>query len=367
MNASKIALFLQDLSGGGAERMMVNLAGGLAARGIPVDLVLVREEGPLLTRVPSCVRIVPLGTRRVLFSVPALVRYLRREQPSALLSTLVHVNLAAILARQFSGTGTRLILRESNYVSVNRRKVPYPLIRLAYRLIPFVYPLADRVVAVSGSVAADILQFARLSPERVVVVPNPVVTGDLTRLADKPVEHPWFAKGAPPVILGVGRLVEQKDFSTLIRSFSLVRQRRVTKLVILGEGPLRNMLVSLIRKLGLEDDVDLPGFVVNPYPWLRRAAVFVLSSAWEGSPNVLVEAMACGTGVISTDCPGGAREILQDGKCGDLVPPRDAKAMAEAILRRLATSFDAEPARRRSEHFSVEQVVGRYAALLLQG
>jgi glycosyltransferase involved in cell wall biosynthesis len=282
-----------------------------------------------------------------------------------MLTTLVHVNLAALVARRLSGVSTRLIVREANYVSINRTKIDFAPVRLAYQLIPWVYPWADRIIAVSQGVREDLLKCSGLPRDRVVVLPNPVVTPELTAKAAEPVDHAWLVEGQPPVVLGVGRLVPQKDFATLIRAFAVVHGRRRARLVILGEGPVRLALEHQVRDLGLEADVALPGFANNPYAWMVRASVFVLSSAWEGSPNVLVEAMACGTPVVATDCPSGSREILMDGKFGTLVPVGDVTAMAEAIF----TTLDHPPgpglARQRAEAFAVDRVVGQYLRVLL--
>ncbi|MCA1995460.1 MAG: glycosyltransferase, partial [Coleofasciculus sp. S288] len=188
------------------------------------------------------------------------------------------------------------------------------------------------IVAVSQGVATDLARTASLPLERIQVIYNPVVTPELLTRAKEPLDHPWFNPGEPPVILGVGRLVEQKDFSTLIRAFNQVRQIQPARLMILGSGREKSRLKALVQELGLEDDVAMPGFVQNPYAYMARSAVFVLSSAWEGFGNVIVEAMAVGTPVVSTDCQSGPAEILDDGKYGSLVPVGDSKAIAEAIL-----------------------------------
>jgi glycosyltransferase involved in cell wall biosynthesis len=178
------------------------------------------------------------------------------------------------------------------------------------------------------------------------------------------VTHPWFAPDQPPVILGVGRLTAQKDFVNLLRAFAIVKQSRPSRLVILGDGPERAALGDLIDRLDLVSDVDMPGFDANPYSYMSRAAVFVLSSAWEGLPTVLIEAMACGTPVVATDCRSGPAEILVGGRFGELVPVGDAAALAAAILRTLERPSP-QALRVRAGDFSIERAVDRYADLAL--
>jgi glycosyltransferase involved in cell wall biosynthesis len=203
------------------------------------------------------------------------------------------------------------------------------------RFLPFFsrifYPGATGIVATSEEMADDLAEFVRIPRERIQVIYNPVVSPEIYSLAEEPLLHPWFEHGAPPVVLGVGRLTKAKDFPTLIRAFYLLRSRRPARLVILGEGEERAYIESKVRVLGIQGDVDLPGFTPNPFPYMRQAAVFVLSSAWEGLPNALIQALALGTPVISTDCRSGPREILNDGAFGKLVPVGDDAAMSSAI------------------------------------
>lgn len=362
MRASKVAFFLQDLVGGGAERVMLTLAGGFADRGYDVDLVLVRAEGPHLAEVPPNVRIVPLGGRRTAYSIPRLARYLRRERPQALLSALVHVNIAAILAARLSGSAPRIIVTEHNQVAENAARAD-SRIHLAYRAIRWLYPLADEIVAVSAGVAESLRTYSGLDEHKVSVIHNPVVTPALQNKALAAVTHRWFGPDQSPVILGAGRLTAQKDFANLLRAFAVVRQKRRARLVILGEGPERTALQELAARLGVADDVDLPGFDTNPYAYMSRAGTFVLSSAWEGLPTVLIEAMACGTPVVATDCRSGPAEILRDGRFGELVPVGDPQALAAAIERTLQRPASPQALRVRAGDFSIERAVDRYADL----
>ncbi|QQP91082.1 glycosyltransferase [Skermanella sp. TT6] len=361
---SRIAVFLQDLYGGGAERVMLALATGIARRGYPVDLVLVRREGAYVDDIPPGIRVVELGTRRTVNSVVALARYLRRERPAVLLTALVHVNIAALLARLLAGGRTRIAITEHNQISRNMGAKASSTLRMAYRLVPYLYPRAAKIIAVSGGVADDLTRFARLDRGRIDVAHNPVVTPDLLVRAAEPVNHPWFAEGEPPVILGVGRLSPQKDFANLLLAFARVRAKRPARLLILGEGALRPDLEQLADELGISKDVQLPGFVDNPMAFMAKASLFVLSSQFEGLPTVLIEAIACGTNTVSTDCPSGPREILEDGRLGGLVPVGDSEALAHAIEQGLDNPVPADLLRAKAEEFTVERAVDRYLELL---
>jgi glycosyltransferase involved in cell wall biosynthesis len=291
------------------------------------------------------------------------VRYLRKVQPLALLSALDHANVVALWAQKLARVPTRVVATVHNTPSqatAQARTLSARLMR--YWVKPF-YPWAHAVVAVSKGVANDLVQWVGVPADKVRVIYNPIITPELFHKAEEPLDHPWFQPGQPPVIAGAGRLTTQKDFPTLLRAFALVRAQRPARLMILGEGELRADLERLAEQLGIAEDFALPGFVQNPYPYLKRAAVFVLSSRWEGLPTVLVEALALGTPVVSTDCPSGPREILADGKWGRLVPVGDAGKLAEAILETLRqpkTTVDKQSLLR----FTVDYAVEEYAKVL---
>ncbi len=362
--SGQVALFLPSLEGGGAEGVVVGLAAGFSERGLQVDLVLPRAVGSYRNQVTPGVRIVDLRAPRVLASLPALVQYLRRERPQALLSTLDHANLVALWARRMARVPARLVIREANTLSRVSQRETQVKTRLMPRLMRRFYPWADAIVAVSEGVAGDLAQAIGLPRERIRVIYNPVVTAQLLARAQKHPGHAWLAPGQPPVVLGVGRLTAQKDFATLIRAFARVRQERPVRLLILGEGEARPELEALVQQLGVAADVDLPGFAENPFAYMARAAAFVLSSAWEGLPNVLIQAMACGCPAVSTDCPSGPAEILDGGRYGPLVPVGDVDALARAIHGTLASPLPAERLRQRTEMFSAERIVGQYLQIL---
>ncbi len=366
VRGSHIALYMEAFTGGGAERVMVNLASGLAARGHRVDMIVVRSEGPYLALLSPDVRLIDLGCGRSLASLPRLARYLRRERPAALLSAIEHSNLIALWAGALAGYRGRVAVSvHINLSSVVRRAsgLKGSLLLWLYRRF---YSGAGAVITVSDAAAADLTRLLRLPPGRVRRIYNPVLSPALFEQAGEPAQHPWFGLGQPPVVLSVGRLCPQKDFPTLIRAFAQARQQTPARLVILGEGPDRPALEGLVSELGLTDSVALPGFAANPYACMARAAAFVLSSRWEGLPTVLIEALACGVPVVSTDCPSGPREILCGGRHGRLVPVGDADALARAI----AASLEAGPTDRSPEDwaaFHTEHAAAEYEEVLLGG
>jgi glycosyltransferase involved in cell wall biosynthesis len=315
--------------------VMVNLAQGITERGLPVDLVLVAAEGTFLGQLPSGIRVVDLRSRRVLRSLGPLTRYLRRERPRALVSSMSHANIVALWAARLAGRATPVVATVHNTMSQSTPRQGRVAAGLWPHALRVFYPWAASVVAVSRGAADDFARSSGFPRDRVEVVYNPVIMPDTVARAREVPDHPWFAPGEPPVILGVGRLTPQKDFPTLLRAFAEVRRRRAARLVILGEGEGRAELGALAGELGVAEDLALPGFQKNALSYMAHSGVFVLSSAWEGLPTVLIEALAAGTRVVSTDCPSGPREILQDGRLGALVPVGDAAALATAILETL--------------------------------
>ncbi|MBD2183570.1 glycosyltransferase [Planktothrix sp. FACHB-1355] len=360
----KLAIFHPTLTGGGAEKVIVNLIGGFVDRGVNVDLVLVRAEGPFLALIPPEVRVVNLGYKRLLLSMPAFVRYLHQSQPTTLLTAFEDTNLIALWSRKLAGVSTRIVVSVHNTLSwesqittqgIKRRIGPY--------LARWFYPQADAVVAVSQGVAEDLVNLGFRS-DNLKAIYNPVVTPELFQKITEFPQHPWFAPDSPPVILGVGRLEKQKDFPTLIRAFAKVHSQRPARLIILGEGIDRPYLEALVRELGVAENVALPGFVANPYAYMARSAVFVLSSLFEGLPTVLIEAMAAGTSPVSTDCKSGPAEILENGRYGKLVPVGDTEAMAEAIISTLDRPVDAKLLQQKAAEFSLEKAVAQYLEVL---
>ncbi len=371
-------------------------------RGYQVDLVLYRVEGPLLEIVPEGARVIglktspgflgralalasdPGGIKELLLPVllprqapsglaklPDLVSYLRRERPIALIAAFPHENVIAVMARRLAGVPTRIAVSERDTVIPSTRLAREWKRRFLPALARREYLNADAIIAVSNGVADQLADRIGIPRQRIVTVYNPVVGPDLPERAREPIEHPWFAPGEVPVILGAGRLHEQKDFPTLLHAFARVRAERPARLVILGQAKTpertevqRRKLLGLAASLGVADDIDLPGFVLNPLAYMARAAAFVLSSVHEGLPSALIQALACGCPVVSTDCPSGPAEILDGARYGALVPVRDSVAMAESILTTLMAPPDPRTLQSRAAMFSVEQATQRYLEVM---
>lgn len=354
-----LAFFIQDLREGGAERNVARVLNGIVARDIPTDLVVIRRTGAFFAELDPRVNIVQLPQARTTTSILGLKNYLETRRPLALVSSLTHTNVAAIVANMLARHRTRLIVVERNQFSTNR-ELKKGLVRMAYGLVPWIYRKADRIGAVSMGVRDDLAATTGLPADEVEVLYNPVVSEALFRRADEPVTHPWLVDQKAPVIVGVGRFSTQKNFPLLIRAVAEVRKTRPVRLIILGEGSLRRDLEQLVRDLGIENDVDLPGFDANPFRFLKHASLYVLSSDWEGLPTALIEAMACGTPVVATDCESGPQEILDGGRHGRIVPRGDVSALAAAILATLDDPGDQTARVARAREFSLERAVDRY-------
>jgi glycosyltransferase involved in cell wall biosynthesis len=365
----RIAIYMPTLVGGGAERVMLNLAVEFVKRGYPVDFVLAQLEGAFVTEFPPSVNLVELNPIHVKFgrsllSIPALVRYIRRERPAALLTGL-HANIIAIWAKRLAGVPLRVVISEHNTLSLRKKTQSIMIRNLMSWLIRKNYQRADQIIAVSKGVADDLSIYAGISRDKIAVVANPIITPEMIAKTKEKLDHPWFRPGEPPVILAVGRLTAQKDYPLLIRAFADVRCSMPARLLILGDGPDREELLSLVRELRLEEDISMPGFVHNPYPYMVHASVFVLSSQWEGLPTVLAEALYCGTPLVATDCQSGPREILEAGKYGKLVPVGDQKSLTEAILVALK-SPKVEPPTESWQPYEANHVVEQYLKILFE-
>jgi glycosyltransferase involved in cell wall biosynthesis len=359
----RVALFLPNLCLGGAERVMVHLANGLAARRRLVDMVLVEAKGEFLAQLDPAVHVVDLKASRVLWAIPQLAAYFRRVRPAIVISALDHVNFGAAMAKWLSRSGIPMIaaIHSTHSVKVMEAKGIWgALLRCCIKLC---YRRAAAIVCVSGGVADDLAEMTGACRDLMEVIYNPIIDARLFALAREPLEHPWFTPGAPPVVLTVGRLAAVKDYQGLLRAFAVASHKNDLRLLILGEGPERSKLENLIEELGLRGRVALPGFCSNPYAYMARAALFVVSSVSEALPTALIEAMAVGTPVVATDCKCGPREILQNGRFGRLVPVRDIPALAEAILAALL-----EPRREIPEEalrpYTMDFAVDRYCRLI---
>lgn len=342
---------------------MCLVANGLAARGLDVTLLLCHAGGPYLGNVDARVRVLDLGASSMPLALLPLVRHLRKARPTALLSAMNHANVTAAWAHRIARSHARLLMSERAHLGSVLAAYPGWQMRVTALMMRWTYPRADRIVSVSDGVATDLLQRIPIDAGRVVTIYNPVVDDTLRALAIAKPTHKWLSERAPndaPVVLAAGRLIPQKDFATLIEAFALLRRTRPARLLILGEGDLRAALTTHAARLGLANDVALPGFEPNLFSAMRAAQLFVLSSRFEGLPGVLIQAMACGTPVVSTDCPSGPHEVLEGGRWGRLVPVGNVAALAAAMG---AALDDASPpdVTLRAEDFSVARAVERYA------
>lgn len=363
----RLAVLVPSLAGGGAERIAVNLAAGFVERGIEVDLLLVRPDGPLRSYVPPGVRIVPLRGGRIAASLPSLVGYLRRCRPEAVLSHLDTMNVTALFAHWLARSPARIVV--TTHVAVGRHAAGGPRRRRFTRwLIPRLYTRADAVVGVSRGVVEELERHIGPGRARTVTIYNPVVRdgGEIHGEAGSESDLEGLeGAGCGRMLLSVGRLSPQKNHALLIDAVApILKAQPDTCLVILGEGAERGALEARIEALGLSGRVTMPGFVRDTGRYYRAASVFVLSSDWEGLPTVLIEAMSHGCPVVSTRCPSGPEEILDSGTYGRLVEPGDADALTRAIVQALAEPTDPDTLRRRAGEFSFSRAVDEYLALL---
>ncbi len=355
-----VAFYLPHLEYGGVQRVNLSLAGALVRRGHDVHLVVSSAEGPLQREIPNGAELMNLGSKRVIASVPRLARYLRRVRPQALISSKTHVNVAAVIANRLAGSPALEIVCEHS-----RHQFENPASyrdRLVLRLARHLYKGVDGLVAVATDVAEACSQVTGISGDEIVVIPNPVGGPELEARALEDLSVPWLRAGET-TILSVGRFVREKDFATLLAAFARIRSSVDARLIILGDGVERPRLEAVADELGVREWVDLPGFLPNPLPIMRRVDLYVMSSQSEGFPMVLVEALFCGCPVVATRCSSAVEEVLEHGALGELVPTRDPESLAAAALRTLASEIDRDKLRERAGDFSVDRIVDRYEGL----
>lgn len=358
----RIACFFATSGHSGVDRAMKHLIPAILQRGYPIDLLHVRKHGPYIDENLTGLSVIDLGSKHVYPSLPAVVRYLKRESPIVMLSDKDRVNRTAIFAKKLAGVDTRLVLSSGTTISIDLASRDWFERWLQKNSMGKLYPSADKVIVTSKGVADDMSDYTGLARDKISVVPSPVVPASLFEGSLPRPDHPWFQVGEPPVILGVGELGHRKDFSTLIRAFAEVRKILDCRLVILGKGNQREMLLALAEELGVAADVDLAGFQPNPYAFMQHAAVFAFASLWEGLGFVLIEALAVGTPVVSTDCPSGPREILQDGKFGALVSLGDDQQMAKEIINALDNPLPKEQLQEAARAYEIEASTTAYLA-----
>jgi len=365
MPPTKVAILLPDLRGGGAERVCIHLSNAFVACGLAVDMVLMRAEGELLPQLDPRVRVIELGTKRVRHLLRPLMRYLSESQPAALLANMWPLTVLAVLARRMSGYSGRIVTVEHiawSSCHVARKWSTRMAVKTTMR---WLLPKADAVLAVSRGAAEDMTRFAGLPEGLVRAQYNPVTFGKQTLSTELPIGVEHWSQGPHKRLLAVGEFKEQKDFPTLIAAVAILKDRLPVRLLILGKGDGRPHLEELILRHGLQGVVFLPGFFPDPKPFFARADLFVLSSEYEGFGNVVAEALEQGTPVVSTDCPSGPREILEDGKYGALVAVGDIDAMAMAMQQSLQSTHDTDALKARARDFAIDKIADQYLDHLL--
>lgn len=364
-----IGLFFSNFQGGGIQRVILRIAQYLLGLGWRVDLVVVQGRGPLKAEIAAGFHLFDLQTQHARQALFSLITYLKSEKPKVFLSSQTHLNVIAVIARSLSRWKGRLLLSEHIAIDYAAKKSSNWKDRFLPLLARLFYWGADKTIVVSKDAAQRFIKATRLPENIIKVIYNPIDIETLVRQSRIPPEHDWFrAVEHPPIILSAGRLTRQKDFETLLQAFALVKFHVPNaKLMILGEGDERRDLEKTVKTLSLQDSVAMPGFVLNPYSYMANSSIFVLSSRWEGFPGVLQEALACGTPIVSTNCPSGPAEILEYGKYGALVPVGDPQALAEAIVSTLDQPSSSYELRQRAMEFSMENIMPQYLRVLRPG
>jgi len=363
---TKVSFFTLNLGLGGAERVLVNLTSELVERNRDVEIVLAEKRGKLLEQVHEDVSVVDLNTKPFIPLIPAIRSYIKNHQPDVLVSTVNTANLATIIALNTTRTDTRHVIRMANTPSQkiqtynnNLSDTPIPY------LMKLLYPLGREFITISKGLADDLVKMYDVDRSKITTIYNPCVNDNMLKQGEGPIHCDWFSDDNIKVILGVGSLTQQKDFQTLLFAFLNINNlNNEYKLVILGEGPKRENLEQICRDNNIEDDVWMPGEVSNPYPYMKNADLFVLSSRWEGFGIVNVEAMSFGTQVVATDCPHGPSEILEQGKYGRLVPVGDPEKLSAAIQTSISDPISERLLINRSNQFHIEKITTEYENVL---
>lgn len=348
---------------GGKGRVLLNLSNAFENRGFRVHLLLNRVSGPFTGSLNPGIRIVHLKNTGNLSGIPFFLTYILKWKPGIILTNVVRHTALAIRVRNITREKTKIFPVIHNTYGEAFKKLPDRKKQARLKKITKYYPLCDKIIAVSDGVKDDFCSLTGIPSDSVKRIYNPVVSEELYDLALLPVEHPWFQSKEPPVILGAGRLEKAKNFPLLMDAFEIVRRKVRCRLFIVGEGSEYQFLLSRIRKSPFYEDISLAGYQENPFPYMNRAAVFTLSSSWEGLPTVLIEAIAMGTPVVSTDCPSGPREILNGGEYGTLVPMNDAEKLADAILWAFQHPVSPATLKRRAAIFSHQASTAEYLKL----
>jgi glycosyltransferase involved in cell wall biosynthesis len=356
---AELAICIPSLRGGGLEKTILRLAIELNRQNVDLDFVVTNTLNSAY-QVPNELPFINLDAARIAYAFFPLIKYLKKTKPKVLFTAGTPLNSVAIVARLVSGYPKRLVVGERNHLSSIVKHSPRFRDRLRPYFVRFLYPFADLVLAVSKSVAEDVIAVGGLDEKKVQVVHNFFDVDQIRTQSSMPTNIDWIDTPDMPVLISVGRMVPQKGYDILLKAFSLLHKQRECRLVILGDGKERVTLENLAKELNIHNDVYMPGFVQNPYAYVAKANLLVQSSLWEGLPGALIEALACGTPIIAINSPGGASEILSHGKYGTLVRSQDAVELAEAILVKLEKEKDSERLVERARFFSSEKILKEY-------
>jgi glycosyltransferase involved in cell wall biosynthesis len=371
----KLLIVIHSLKGGGAERVLINLLKGLDRGKFSITLVL--YEGVFDFPCPDNVDIEILDisasrnffklARGFILKIMALARSIKKHNPDIIFSFLSSTNVTVILAREFAATKARLIISEHTHPTTNLKNEMYGNITKLF--MKKLYPKADKIVTVSEWIKQDLVQNFHLPENKIKAICNPVDSENIELLSREEIENIWF-KSDIPVIVAVGRLTKQKGYPYLLRAFSIVREQLSCRLLIIGEGEDKTMLDTMAKELGIEKDTIFPGFQKNPFKYMAKSSLFVLSSLYEGFPNVILEAMTLGLAIVATDCPSGPSELIDDGQNGILVPVKDEKALAHAIVEVLKNDKLREDlgreAKLKAQRFALSEITKDYQKLFYE-
>lgn len=359
-SAPRIAIFLATSGHSGVDRAAKHLAPALARRGYRVDVVKIRRHGPYIEDKHPNLKLIEFRARHVFTAIPELIRYFLRRRPQVMLSDKDKVNRAALFARWITRSSTRLVVSFGTAVSIELDHRDWLDRTIQKFSMGRLYRFADQVIVTCEGVADDMSQYTGLPRHRIKAVASPVIHADVMNRAHPKPEHPWFSDPEVPVIVSCGELSIRKDQATLLRALARVNESRPVRLVLLGKGKQLEKLQTLSRELGIESQVQFLGYQDNPLSFMAHATLFAFSSRWEGLGFVIIEAMAVGTPVVSTDCPFGPRELLQDGSIGALVPVGDDEALAGAIAQALTTPTDPARLRAGAAPYEIEAATDAY-------
>lgn len=362
-SSKQISVFIPSLSVGGAERVTINLAEALNKDGFEVDLLVADSTGEFADSIREDINIIELNNAMPLIGIlgviPSLRNYLSQSESATLISSLTRTNVTTAIAQKISSGDVSCIGIE--HLNITDKEPPLRE-KIIFTLARFFYPQMSSIVAVSEGVADSIVKEFGIDERNIIVIPNIVVTDNLKEQIDTSTEHRW-ATGDFELIVSLGRLSDQKDYPTLLNAFSRLKND-TARLLIIGEGELKDELIQQAHQLNIQDRVEFTGYVDNPYKYIADASLFVLSSKREGLPTVLIEALGCGCPIVSTDSPSGPKEVLDFGRYGYLVPVGDPDRLAGAIDAELSKAHDKTVLLQRANYYSAKTVVPRFKQLM---